>query len=751
MACEWGEGLRAFSKQQPERKGADWFGLGIERIAFGALRYPVLTCVLILLSVLGTLLSTPQLSFDGDVARLLKSERESSKTYQRFVQNYPNLTAEIVLHVSPRSGSMMTPQAIGRLEDFTLELTLLDGVASVLSPVSFRTIRNNRLERIYRRDQTPEALERTRQDATAKHPEINRMISAKSALVFVNLSPDFSRSNTVLSALFSQIEELAVASDLQTTFAGPAAIQEDLIGQLITDQILIILLGTIAGVAIAFVIFRDWRSVVLTSAASLVSMIWVVGAMIAADQPFDAITTILPIFGSVLAFADSVHLITDLRRQPDEMPLSQALRKSVATIGPATALTSITTAISFGTLAFGGAAMVNLAVFGAMTSGIAMLSVLVVVPSFAAVLLKRTGRPGTLTNRSGSWIPVLSGFCCGFPRVVVTVAAGLLVLVFWFHTQNQPNFHPHENLSANAAVRTASERIDREFGGTRHIVVLVPLGKDEDPSSPAARARLTSADNAVAEKLGRGTTASAASLWRLIEASDGADPDLIRKIATAPGAVARDGSSMPILAQIPSDLSAADLGRLAADLAANPILRGTTITGFSMMSATEALHVIANLRAGLLIAVVVTALVVALRLRSPLVFAAFALANVLTVLLVEAIAWSAGLPAEFALSVALIIALGIGGDDAVHLLNAWRKECGTAVSMVRAAIARTAPALAISTIVLSANLLVTLTSDLRPVWLIGGVVSATLIVALLANVVVLPAVLALGRGRQKRG
>lgn len=752
MACDGVARVRARPiKQLRDRPNSDWFGLGIERLGLAALRYPVITCVLIVCSVVGTLLFTPYLSFDGDVTRLLKSERDSAKVYQRYVQNYPDLTAEIVLHVAPGSGSMMTPDSIGQLEDFTLELTFLDGVSSVLSPTSFRTIRGDRLAQIFNRDQTAKELEDALKSAADRHPEFIGMISANAALVFVNLKPGISKSNVALSALFSQLAALGDDGDLQIKIAGPAAIQSELIGELIAGQILIIILGSIAGVAIACAIFRDWRSVVLTTSATSISMIWVIGVMIAADQPFDAMTTILPIFASVLAFADSVHLIAELRRQPDDMPLKEALRRSVKTVGPATALTSVTTAIAFGTLAFGGAAMVNLAVFGAITSGLAMVSVLVVVPSFAALLLKWSGRPGALMSSVGNWIPLLTQLCCSVPRVVVTASVGLLAFVLWFHLKNEPSFHPHENLSANSAVRAASEQIDADFGGTRHIVVLVPLGADEDPAGPEARARLTFADNAVAGRLGRDATASAASLWRAIDAMDTVDPAMLRKLANAPGAVALDGSSMPILARIPAELSAADLRRLKAELDSDPELSATTITGFSVMSSLEALHVISNLKAGLLIAIIVTAIVVAIRLRSMLVFAALALANVLTVLLVEAIVCSAGLPADFTLYVALIIALGIGSDNAVHLLNAWRKECGSAFDAIQAAIARTAPALAISTIVLSANLLVTLTSDLRPVWLIGGVVSATLFVALSANVVVLPCVLALGRTRQKRG
>ena len=740
--------LRLPSERVPfDRPRSDWFGFGIERIGIVALRIPVATCILIAISVAVSLLSLPQLSFDGDVARLLNSERENAKVYRSYAQNYPSLTADVVVRVSPSSGEMMTPEAIGSLEDYANELALLDGVRSVFAPTSFRTIRRGRLERIFDRNQSPEALRKAVASSAVRHPEIRGVVSAGAALVFVSLQPDASKSNVALTSLLSKIEQGAVDHGLDVVIAGPAAIQAELIGDLISDQILIIVLGSIAGIAIAVLVFRDWRSVLLTTAATTTSMIWVVGAMIAADRPLDAITTILPILASVLAFADSVHLIVDLGRQPTNLPLNQALRRSIRTVGPATALTSITTAIAFGTLAFGGTAMTNLAIFGALASGLAMLSVLVVVPSAAALLLKRAGRPRAPMARASVWVPALSGCCCRFPRLVVTASTALLVVVLWFHLTNEPEFHPHENLSNSSSVQSAAKQIDAEFGGTRHVVVLVPLLPDEDVGAPETRARLISAHDAVSAHLGRDATASAASLWRVVAEMGHVDPDIIDKIADAPNTVALDRSSMPVLARIPSEWSAADIRRLMVDLSADPKLRDTTVTGFAVMSSMEAFHVISNLKVGLLIAVVVTALVIAIRLRSPLAFVGYGLANVLVVLSVEAMMGTLGLPADFAIYIALTVALGIGGDDAVHILNARRRESGPEPQAILNAITRTAPALALSTIVLSANLLVTTTSDLRPVWLIGGVVSATLVVAFFANVVVLPAVLALGGRR----
>ena len=130
------------------------------------------------------------------------------------------------------------------------------------------------------------------------------------------------------------------------------------------------------------------------------------------------------------------------------------------------------------------------------------------------------------------------------------------------------------------------------------------------------------------------------------------------------------------------------------------------------------------------------------------------LANLLVVLLVEAGVWATGRLADFALFVALTVAIGVGVDNAVHIVNLHRRR-GQAVSShesLRKVLDLVAPALTASTLVLSAYILVTQFSALPVVNFIGVAIAITLLLALVSNVVVLPATLvASGRSTPKYG
>ena len=91
--------------------------------------------------------------------------------------------------------------------------------------------------------------------------------------------------------------------------------------------------------------------------------------------------------------------------------------------------------------------------------------------------------------------------------------------------------------------------------------------------------------------------------------------------------------------------------------------------------------------------------------------------------------------------VGLTVAFGIAIDNAVHVLNFYSQEKGRDVAArvtLERALAEVAPALVASTFIICTSVLVTFTSDLPSLPIIGKLVIATLFVALFTNLVVLP-------------
>jgi len=92
--------------------------------------------------------------------------------------------------------------------------------------------------------------------------------------------------------------------------------------------------------------------------------------------------------------------------------------------------------------------------------------------------------------------------------------------------------------------------------------------------------------------------------------------------------------------------------------------------------------------------------------------------------------------------VALTVAFGIAIDNAVHLMNVFesqRQEGKEVRHALAAALEEGGPALMAGTVIICAAITVTLISSLPIVPVIGRLMIATLIVALLSNLLILPA------------
>ena len=228
--------------------------------------------------------------------------------------------------------------------------------------------------------------------------------------------------------------------------------------------------------------------------------------------------------------------------------------------------------------------------------------------------------------------------------------------------------------------------------------------------------------------------------------------ELAHEIRRAPAVMSDDGRTVLLSGMIKGLLPAGEVIDLYNRLTALPELKGASITGPAVMTAIENSYVIQQLKLGMLLAAVLAAGIVGLVCRSVRVFAGVFLANLLVVLLVEAGVWATGRLADFALFVALTIAIGVGVDNAVHIVNLHLRRAPSVTSSgsLGEVLELVAPALTASTLVLSAYILVTQFSALPVVNFIGVAIAVTLLVALVSNVVVLPATLVASPRKARR-
>ena len=128
------------------------------------------------------------------------------------------------------------------------------------------------------------------------------------------------------------------------------------------------------------------------------------------------------------------------------------------------------------------------------------------------------------------------------------------------------------------------------------------------------------------------------------------------------------------------------------------------------------------------------------------------LPNLLPIAVVGAALTLTGRGLEFSSGIALTIAFGLAIDDTAHALNRLRLGCGPALpgnpATIRRAMHEVAPALAITSAVLSFGLIGTQFAQLPSVAWFGALSIAVFVLALLADLIVLPACLVAIAGKR---
>jgi len=163
---------------------------------------------------------------------------------------------------------------------------------------------------------------------------------------------------------------------------------------LINDQVKLTLLGLAFGALIAMIFFRSVVAAFVCAVPPILTAIWSIGIFGLIGIPITYLTTILPTLALVLAYADGIvlyHRWNKLNSSIDttNQDLSTNLKEAVLKIGPASALTSLTTAFAISSFALSPSeALVEFAWVGVILVIFAFLSVIVGLPVLGIWLMK---------------------------------------------------------------------------------------------------------------------------------------------------------------------------------------------------------------------------------------------------------------------------------------------------------------------------------------------------------------------------
>ena len=520
-------------------------------------------------------------------------------------------------------------------------------------------------------------------------------------------------------------------------------------------------------VLMALVLFRGLRAVLILSLAPSLGVFWSLGMLRFFDfhgNPFNDV--VLPVLLSLVGLTDGVHLMVQIRRNSAAgFHPREAARAALRKVGMACALTSLTTAIGFGSLSLAHHEIVQefgwSCVIGVLLT---FLAVITVIPLVCSTRLGRGVHAGSEKGlierhlvRIGGIIDFVLQRARGLSLVAIAATLALTLVAL--------TLRPDERLSnaipEGAEPAVALRHMDQAFGGLELSNVDVMWSSDVPSDSPEVLVVISRVDDLLrAEPLighplsirnfldalpGEGPPAERMSLLELLP------PPLKRAFYTPEQrsahvsfrvqdlGIARYG---PVFERVQ-----AGLDRIAADHRGFTLqLSGTAIWRW------ENLHqIVVDLAASLGSAAVVIFCVLTLAFRSVRLGLISIVPNVFPLAFTATCLVATGQSLEIVSVCAFTVSLGIAVDDTIHFLTRFQEERPQAASdadAIHRAFTGAGTGMIMTTVVLIAGFSTVIFSGMRDQRIFATMGGLTLIAALFGDLVLLPPLLLRFVGRR---
>jgi predicted RND superfamily exporter protein len=682
------------------------------------------------------------------------------ESYRDFQATYGN--DEVVLVGLRDPDGVFTAGGLSTLKTATGRVRAVDGVASVQSlATQFRvqsSLAGPQLVPLMG-DNPPttaqaEALgARVRRDSTyARFVSDDGTMAAVYARMERNAAIDGRRG-----AILDSIRQALAPLDASVHLAGTGVILDALNEAATEDSFFLILGSSLLIYLLLWGYVRRLGPILLTLGVVGTATIWLMGAYGVAGKDINMVTVVMPTLVMVVCVADCVHLLVYAADLPDTLPPRTRTVRTLGDLLTPCLLTTLTTAAGFASLTTSSMAIVrDLGLFSAIGVGAGLVVVFIgmavalpydaVLPDRPSASWLRGAVDGTVALGVRRWRPVLVG------ALVVLIAAVVGL------AQIRADTNPIGYLFPDHRVRQDSDRIEQSLGPYAPLEFVV-RGDSSALSPTLLRSVAQWQDRAVATGAVRWHQSAVDDLRRLQAALPGGTSTVPSSPNRVTGLLQLGADALPSLPALrahPHQLrvtfglpiqsaqgirAAIDSVRSMARLPDDVTLEAT---GYLPLYVRMMSRLTTSLAVSFGLALLVVLTVIGLLFRSVQTALLSLVSNGLPVLLALGLMGWLAIPLDAATMTVAAVVFGLVVDDTIHLLHRYTDALDGAspVPAVRASARQAGRRMAITTTVLAGGFLVLGLAQIKSiVWL--GLLSAVAVgAALLADLLVLPAMLA---------
>lgn len=592
-----------------------------------------------------------------------------------------------------------------------------------------------------------------------QHPLVqNSLLSsdAQTALILMDL-----QDSVTAYSIQQEVQDRLSSYDVSVGVTGAKPLHELHDRILKRDHVRIQITAYLLVTALAILIFRRPVAIIVASTGPVLGVIWTYGWLFLIGHAENELAKIiLPVLIMMIGFADGMHLVVRMRHlRADGQSIRQSVYDSIIHIGPACLLTSITTSIGFGSLMISNSEMISgFGFVSAIGVVVTFFSVIVVTPlmanSWLGAKMHVDAHQDVVARLMDRCLPVVE-FASRNAKLVTIAGAIVTALCLATSLKLDPGDKISDRVPQQSDEWKSMRFCDEKLGGIRSVRVLLEFNDD---TSRAEVWEVVARIEELMTKEDRIRNPRSIRTMLTVFKGDRQDqavlanklPDELRNSYYRP-----DLNTAQVAGRV-QDASYSDFepmfDRLDAaliDLEKEfPAFRLQVLSGIRIEGKIIR-QVIVELIRSLALATVIIFVTLAVAFRSARIGFVSILPNMMPLAAAGALRLTISESLGIASALSFAICLGIAVDDTIHYLNHFlyeRRRGATSLEANRRTFKSVGSALVMTTAVMIAGLGSVMTSSMPPHVSFAAMGCTTLIVALVADLLVLPAVLTLFPG-----
>ncbi len=747
-------------------------------------RIPILLLIAAITVFMG--LQWKNMRFSNSQANLLPDDHPINLEYQSFLQQFGEEGNAVVFAV--QDSALYTPNNFNRWNKLSKQLGAFPEVDFVLSTDNLQELIKDKEKQEFIMKPLIRKEIKTQKDVDTLIDHLfndipfydNLLYNKDSRTIRTVMYLDKDIVNTsvrkdfILKDLTGLINNFEEETGLDIHVSGMPYIRT-MNSQNIIDEIGKFILAALGVTSlIFFFFFRSFRATLISMIIVIIGVMWAFGVLGLLQYEITVLTALIPPLIIVIGIPNCIFLINKYQQEVKKHGnQALSLQRVISKIGNATLMTNMTTASGFATFIITDSKLLK--EFGIVASinilGIFILSLLIIPIVYSFMSLPKTKHLKHLNKR---WIDTFVNWMEGIVRerrisVYITSIVLLVVSIIGIY-QIDISGSPIEDMPKKAEFFKDIRFFEKEFDGIMPVEIVVNTNRPKGVLKPATLKRMDRLGNFIEEVPELSKPVSVVNLVKYskqafyngipkyyqlpttqennfimdVARKSSDNGNLLKSFVDSTGQIARITTFM-------KDVKTDRMEEIEARLLENvakifPAERYSVyMTGSALLFLKGTKYLVKNLVISLAFAIFLISLFMAYLFRSFRMIIISLIPNLLPLVITAGVMGFVGVPIKPSTILVFSIAFGISVDDTIHFLAKYRQELTAnrwqIKKSVYAALRETGVSMFYTSIVLFFGFSVFVISNFGGTVALGALVSATLMFAMLANLILLPSLL----------